>query len=93
MTLAGLATAALERLITMLVHIGLSLVVWRAVERRQIGFLALAILLHAVVDFPAGLYQAGQLSGLAVEGMLVVVGAALAAVFTHRLPARQVATT
>jgi uncharacterized membrane protein YhfC len=93
LTLAGLATAALERLITMLVHIGLSLVVWRAVERRQLGFLALAILLHAVVDFPAGLYQAGQLSGLAVEGMLVVVGAALAAVFTHRLPARQVATT
>jgi uncharacterized membrane protein YhfC len=81
---AGLS--ALERLIALLIQIGLSLAVWRAVETRRARWLALAILLHAAVDFPAGLAQAGRISSLVVEGVLLVVGAGLAAFFLYALP-------
>jgi len=85
-TIAGLAMGSLERLIAVLIQMGLSLVVWRAVEARQLRLLALAILLHALVDFPPSLAQAGQLSGLVVEAILWVVGAALIALFIYTLP-------
>lgn len=87
-----LAIAAAERLIVMLIQIGLSLVVWRAVEHGRLRFLALAIVLHAAIDFPAGLFQAGQISMLAAEGPLLAVGAALAAFFIHGLPRRSAAS-
>jgi uncharacterized membrane protein YhfC len=86
LTVAGLAIGTLERLVAMLIQIGLSLVVWRAVDEKHFGFLALAILLHALIDFPAGLFQAGQMSSLAVGGPILVIGAALAALFIYKLP-------
>jgi uncharacterized membrane protein YhfC len=86
LTIAGLAIGALERLIALLIQIGLSLVVWRAVETRQFGLLPVAILLHALIDFPAGLFQAAQISPLAAEAPLLVIGAALAALFLYGLP-------
>jgi uncharacterized membrane protein YhfC len=88
LTLTALAIAAAERLIAMLIQIGLSLVVWRAVEHGRWRFLALAILLHAAIDFPAGLFQAGRISVLAAEGPILVIGAALAGLFIYGLPRR-----
>jgi uncharacterized membrane protein YhfC len=90
MSLAGLAMGALERLIALLLQIGLSLVVWRAVERGQLGYLALAILLHAVIDFPPAMAQAKLMSPLVVEGLLAVTGVALVAWFLHKLPRKVV---
>jgi uncharacterized membrane protein YhfC len=84
---AGLS--ALERLIALLIQIGLSLVVWRAVEARRPAWLALALLLHAAVDFPAGLAQAGGLPMTFVEGLLLIVGAVLAAFFLYALPPKR----
>jgi uncharacterized membrane protein YhfC len=86
LTLAPLALAAVERLAAIVIQIGLSLVVWRAVERRRRQFLALAIVLHAAIDFPAGLFQAGITSMLAAEAPVLLLGAALVAFFIHRLP-------
>jgi uncharacterized membrane protein YhfC len=81
---AGLS--AIERLIALLIQLGLSLLVWRAVETRRPAFLALAFLLHAAIDFPAGLAQAGRISSTVVEGALLVVGTGLAAFFLYALP-------
>ena len=86
LSVVGLALSTVERLIAFLTQIGFSLVVWHAVERKHLGFLALAILLHALIDFPAGLFQAGQMPGLVVEGFILVVGAALTVLFLYKLP-------
>jgi uncharacterized membrane protein YhfC len=85
------ASGAVERLIALLIQIALSLVVWRAVERRQLSLLALAVALHALIDFPAGLVQAGLLPASVVEGLLLVVGAALLAFFLRGLPRKAAA--
>lgn len=85
-TFAGLAMGGLERLIAVLIQIGLSLVVWRAVEKRHFGLLTLAVLLHALIDFPAGLFQAGQISSVVAAIPLLLTGALLAALFTYVLP-------
>jgi uncharacterized membrane protein YhfC len=47
----------LERLFAFAIQIGLSLLVLLAVRKGRVGFLLLAIGLHAVVDVPAALYQ------------------------------------
>jgi uncharacterized membrane protein YhfC len=89
LSVGGIALAALERVITMLVQIGLSLMVWRAVERRALSYLALAIALHALVDLPAGLFQAGQISSLFAGAPFLLVGAGLAALYVRALPPRR----
>jgi uncharacterized membrane protein YhfC len=78
----------LERLISVLVQIGFSLVVWRAVEERRVSWLVLAIALHAVVDFPAMLFQIGWLSLVTTETIITAIGAALAIQFLRYLPPR-----
>jgi uncharacterized membrane protein YhfC len=80
-----LVMQVLERLIALLIQIGLSFVVWRAVQRRQLAWLALAVLLHAAIDFPVGLAQAGQLSQEVIMGWLLVIGSAFAACFLYGL--------
>jgi len=91
LTPVTVASAAVERLVALLIQIALSLVVWRAVERRQLALLALAVALHALIDFPAGFVQAGLISASLVEGLLLVLGAALLAFFLRGLPRKAVA--
>lgn len=86
LTPAGLFIGVFERLIVLLIQIGLSLVVWHAVEKRHFGFLALAVLLHALIDFPAGLFQAGEISSGIAEGGLLFIGLALTALFYRKFP-------
>jgi uncharacterized membrane protein YhfC len=82
------ALGCLERLVTLLVQIGLSLIVWRAVEQRRASWLMLAIVLHAAVDFFAMLYQIRWMSLVTTEAIIIVIGIALAIQFVRRLPAR-----
>jgi uncharacterized membrane protein YhfC len=89
LSLATVAMASLERLVALLIQIGLSLVVWRAVENRQLELLVLAILLHSAIDFPAALFQAGQVSAPVVLGILAIIGVALGAWFLHKLPSKR----
>lgn len=75
------ALAGVERLSTMLVHVAFSFIVYRAVGRKRIGFLLLAILLHTACDFSIILMQFG-LPAVAMEGILlayalIVMGIAL----------------
>ena len=86
LSITGLGLGTLERLIALLIQIGLSFLVWRAVERRQLAWLALAIAVHALIDFPPALFQAGLISTAMVEGVLLVIGAVLVAYFLYGLP-------
>ena len=66
-TPAMAALNVLERLLAMLLHIGLTVIVFSGVRNSKKGFLPLAILLHMVTDaFPA-LYQRNALPLWAVE--------------------------
>jgi uncharacterized membrane protein YhfC len=73
--------AGLERLIAIGLHIALSLMVWRAVALRRIGFLFLAIVLHALADTGAAMFQArifrdvvpAEFGALAVLALIAVL--------------------
>jgi uncharacterized membrane protein YhfC len=88
-TMTPLVLGSVERLSAVLVQIGLSLVVWRAVERRRLTWLGLAIVLHAAVDFFAGLAQKGQIwAAHANAGLMLMIVVALAVVFLRGLPGK-----
>jgi len=71
-------TAALERVSAFLLHIGLSVFVWSAVNVKGRAYCyPLAILLHALVDLPAALYQLGRLNLFAVEAFALVIALAV----------------
>lgn len=64
---AAAALNVLERLLAMLIHIGLTVIVFYGVQNAKKGFLPLAIALHMLMDtFPA-LYQRGAVPLWAVE--------------------------
>ena len=73
-----------ERLFAMLIHIGLTVIVFYGIRNAKKGFLPLAILLHMLADtFPA-LYQRGVLPLWAVE-VWVAVWVAVIAVIAGKL--------
>ena len=78
-----------ERVAAILLQIALSLLVWRAVERKDWRWFAAALLLHAGMDSLAALYQHGALSLMVVEGIVFAVGAVLLVFFIVRLPPRK----
>ncbi|HZZ13193.1 MAG TPA: YhfC family intramembrane metalloprotease [Paraburkholderia sp.] len=70
---------ALERVAALIFQIGLSVLMWRGVKAGWRGILPLAIVLHALVDVPAALFQAQLVPLAAVDGVyalgaLVVAG-------------------
>ena len=65
-----------ERICAILLHIGLSILVFYAVKQKKIGLYFLAVLLHACFDVPAALYQLGIIKSVyAVEAILGVYAA------------------
>ena len=64
--------SVVERAFAILLHIGLSILVFNAVRRSKIGYYFLAVLLHALYDVPAALYQTGILNIYIVEVMLAI---------------------
>lgn len=59
--------AMFERICAMMIQIGLSMLVFAAArEKKYLGLYPLAILIHAVIDAPAALYQYQVLSSIAV---------------------------
>ena len=67
----GLLTMG-ERVFAMLLHVGLSIMVFHAVRDRRISLYWEAMLLHMFFDVPAALYQQGVLSLYVVEAMIAV---------------------
>ena len=65
--------AGVERIFAMLLHVGLSILVFYAVKRSKGSLYFLAVLLHALFDVPAALYQFGIIKNVfVVEAMLAV---------------------
>ena len=54
-----MALNVVERLLTMLVHVGLTVIVYYGVVKEKKGYLPAAIALHALTDLFAALYQRG----------------------------------
>lgn len=66
------ALNTIERVFAMILHVGLSILVFYGVRRSKIGYYLLAILLHALFDVPAALYQTGVLNLYVVEAMIAI---------------------
>ena len=62
-----------ERIIAMLLHTGLSIMVFYAVKKSRYGLYALAIILHMVMDTPAALYQCGVIGLYLTEAILAAI--------------------
>jgi uncharacterized membrane protein YhfC len=75
-----------ERIIAITYHISASVLVFFAVTKKEFRFLyPIAILLHTLINIPAGLYQRGIITNnFALEGGLFIYVAILA-YFTYRL--------
>lgn len=66
-------TACVERAVTMLLQVELTLYVYAAVKLNKFYMYPLALMLHAAVDFFSGLYQAGALpSPYVMEGAFLL---------------------
>ncbi len=63
-----MAANVIERLLTMLLHIGLTVIVYYGVVNAKKGCLPVAILLHMLMDTFAALYQRGAVPLWSVEG-------------------------
>lgn len=79
----------LERLLALTIQIALSVVVWLiVVNRKQWFWMLVPVGLHAFIDFPAGLSQAGALS-VPVTELLLVVQTAMVVAFVYWLWRRE----
>ena len=92
--IAALATAApymflvsgLERMFAITVHLSLSVVVFYAVFGKKKAWLyPLAILLHAIVDIPAMIFQTGGIKNVLVVEVIVCLFAVCLALFAKYL--------
>lgn len=73
-----------ERAMAVCVHIGLTVLVFRGVELKQVRYLFFAVLLHMTVDILPALYQRGAVSLIACE-LWMLVWTAVIAFFAVRL--------
>ena len=77
----------LERIFAVTCHIAFTLIVLYAIRKRKIAFLGLAILLHAALDFPAALCQAGVIP---IWGSEVILGIFAAASLTFIILSKKI---
>lgn len=68
-----------ERIAAMLIQFTLTLVVWHAVRQRRFVIVVLAVLLHALADLPAALYQVHVMPLAVTEAIYAVIAVLLAA--------------
>lgn len=64
--------AGYERLVTIIIQIGLSVLVFKAVRERGIYYYIGAIFLHMLLDFPAVLVQLGIVNVFVCEGIITL---------------------
>jgi uncharacterized membrane protein YhfC len=91
MTFGMALLGGIERVCALLIQIALSLLVWRAVSKKQIGWYFLAMLCHFAMDFLAALTQKGVIPVLATEGYVWMIGVMLLGFFLIKMPPRQAA--
>lgn len=66
------AVAEYERLMTMIIQIGLSILVFKAIREKKIRYYVIPILLHELIDFPAAFYQLGLSNLWVMEGIVTL---------------------
>jgi uncharacterized membrane protein YhfC len=64
----------LERAMAFLIQLAISLFILSGIRNKKRGVLWLAIVLHALVDFPIALYQKQIIPLILVEGLLAIFG-------------------
>jgi uncharacterized membrane protein YhfC len=74
-----------ERVSALVFQIGLSVLMWRGVRAGWRGILPLAIILHAVIDVPAAMFQARMLTLFEVDGLYAVAAIVVAIVLVRRV--------
>jgi uncharacterized membrane protein YhfC len=79
----------MERVCALLIQIALSLLVWRAVSRKEARWFFAALAAHAGIDSLAAMFQKGMISLFFTESIVAVVGAVLLLFFLLMLPRRQ----
>lgn len=70
-----------ERIFALGIQLALTMVVLYAVRYRKNVYLFIAILLHSLVDFPAGLYQMKIITNIFVVESMIVVYFVIAIIF------------
>ena len=66
--------AMFERIISIILHISLSIFVYKAANKTKSFYLyPVAILLHMISDVPAGLYQAGLITNVMLVELLIAI--------------------
>ena len=70
-----------ERICAVVFHISLSVVVYRAVTAKKYWLYPMAILLHALLDVPAAMYQTGVITNIFVLEALIALFVAVVTVF------------
>ncbi|MGH8782622.1 YhfC family intramembrane metalloprotease [Paraburkholderia sp.] len=75
----------LERLASLVLQIGLSVLMWRGVRAGWRGILPLAIIVHAVIELPAAMFQVRMLSLVEVDGLYVIAAIVVAIVLVRRV--------
>ena len=64
----------LERVMAMIIHIALSVLVMQAIKNKKYIYYILAIICHAIINFPAALYQIGILKNVYMaEGIILIM--------------------
>ena len=75
-----------ERMIAMAIQISLSIMVFYAVKERKYIYFFIAIICHAVINFPAALYQARVISNIyIVEGITLLLAITLCVLIFRKL--------
>jgi len=81
----------MERVWALMIQIGCSLLVWRAVARKDLRWLAAALLAHFSIDSVAGAAQRGLLTIQTTEAVVTAIGLVLLVFYLIRLPRRPLA--
>ncbi|WP_242697978.1 YhfC family intramembrane metalloprotease [Bacillus sp. SD088] len=71
----------IERVSALAIQLGLSILVMYGVKNRKIIFYFLAILIHAIIDFPAALYQTGTIENILFVEIVYALVAVIAIVW------------
>lgn len=75
------ALAGVERMCAIAIQIALSLLVLYAVRTGMLRYFFMAIILHSVMNIPAGLYQTGVVTNIVVVEIVLIIFAVLAIVW------------
>lgn len=78
------ALGPIERVCAIALHIALSVLVMYAIKSKKIKYLVSAIVIHALFDVPAALYQTGVLPNVFIVEAIIVLFAILAVLYIVR---------